>query len=748
MSDTPLGKKKGSENESSEDVPSSDTSKSDLNESTVDEIIKSEKVDQPDPFAIPSLDEIQDIGDVTPLFDAESSIMNVHKIDMEKSEKIPVIDALDEIKKEGEADDGVEPIPSFDDVFGLDKVDKDQTDVLKPSSLPLFEPNLPEDEEFIVDSNPDESSAFPMMSSPFEVYGQKSDDENHLNDESEMKEDDAEQLSPFPPSPPPSPPSSDTDLSPFPPTPETEPLSFVPPEHDIQPSSQPLATSLPLDAVAKKTMNGIVTSFKSVLKTLTRGGSLIDRMEDLREEVEIAEEERLKEELEKRETTERSPFEEVTEIVGPEPQPREMEQSMPVLQHEIEKVEVKEPEPEKVVAEFAVESVAESAAEHVSEVHKDEMRELVGGLSKDEIQSLVGEQIKDAFDNNQETVTPVEPVASITDADLDDLRNDVESSKVLIDEIVNSIKDLSNTVESSTVSMNDLKRCADDFDSEVALGFDSAREKIGGFEDRLDAVENTLTQIQSDNSEMKTGLSNIEQNISDLVGSYSEILSQIQESAQSSDARFEDLSVKIDGFDAVDSKISQIEHNQAIVAGTVSEFGNTTSLLMGDIAEAYEANETLKNEIRSDNTALREEMALVTEYVEKGLKKAGAGSYRSFGQDVELVHLEKNSSTMKLCMEWLEFLMELVGRNNLPDILSYYEELGWISDDIRLELMRYAEGIDHYVEKPDWKLNPDEHVKSIWFIEKLAGVKVDKNKLSIIERDIERLKKGTEIYGI
>jgi archaellum component FlaD/FlaE len=62
--------------------------------------------------------------------------------------------------------------------------------------------------------------------------------------------------------------------------------------------------------------------------------------------------------------------------------------------------------------------------------------------------------------------------------------------------------------------------------------------------------------------------------------------------------------------------------------------------------------------------------------------------------------------------------------------------------------MRYAEGIDYYLEKPDWKLNPDEHVKSIWFIEKLAGVKVDKNRLSIIERDIERVKKGTEIYGI
>jgi archaellum component FlaD/FlaE len=103
---------------------------------------------------------------------------------------------------------------------------------------------------------------------------------------------------------------------------------------------------------------------------------------------------------------------------------------------------------------------------------------------------------------------------------------------------------------------------------------------------------------------------------------------------------------------------------------------------------------------------------------------------------------------MKLCMEWLEFLMGLVGRNNLPEILSYYEELGWLTEQVRSELMHYAEGIDFYMEKPDWKLTPDDHVKSIWFIESLAGLKVDKNRLSVIDRDIERVKKGTEIYGI
>ncbi len=670
----------------------------------------------------------------TPSFDTKSQVVNVHKVDDKKPPAVSVIDALSEDMNDeinSEINDVDDSIPSSDDVSGLDKVNNEKTDLQKSSSHPLFEPTLPADEDTVVDDVSDKSYTFSKMPTPFEVYGQEPIEMDYINDEAEtideeIIEQESESLTPFPP-------TSEPDVSPFPPTLESEP-HFPPSTPDVQPPSQPFATSSSLDVVAKKTMDGIMTSFRDVLKKLTRGGSLIDRMEELREEVEIAEEERLKEESEKRTTPEISPFEEVPEIIRPEPQPQGIEQPTPVPKQKIEKVEVKEPEPERVVVE------------PIGELHKDEMRELVGGLSKDEIQALVGEQIKEAFEDHEEPVTPVESMVS--DTDVDDLRNEVESSKALIDEIANNIKELSSTVENSTVLMNEIKKSTEDFDSDVSLGFDSAREKIGGIEERLDVVENTLTLIQSENADTKAGLSNIGQNISELVGSYSALLSQMQESAQSNDIRFEELSNKVGRIDAVDSRISHIENNQVIATETITELRNTASILMSDIAESYEANETLKGETKSDNTALREEMALVTEYVEKGLKKVGAGSYRSFGQDVQLVHLEKNSSTMKLCMEWIEFLMELVGRNNLPDILSYYEELGWISDDVRLEVMRYAEGIDYYVEKPDWKLNPDEHVKSIWFIEKLAGVKVDKNRLSIIERDIERVKKGTEIYGI
>ncbi len=669
------------------------------------EIKKGAGKEPPNPFEMPSLDEMPDFGgeSATP-FDIENPLIKVSETDVGKPPELAVIDRLSDGIQGDIPNEEDRNIPSFDDVFELDKSPEEvgETDLPKSSPPPLFEPKFSQDD----DLEAAESIELPKKAPNFEVYGQEQ----------------PETTSPLPPapvsdSPSPFPPASVSDSlspSPFPPASVSDSPSPFPPTSNAQIPTQPYEAVSLTNNKGKKTIDGIVASIRNMLKGLMRGGSLIDRMEELREEVETAEEKHIRERAGVEPTPSPSPFETVPEPV----EPNEMLQTIPVS--ESDEIIIKQKETEASVAKSNIQEMA--VAESGAEFDKNEIGD---------------HNVKTTGESDSGMV-----------ADMEGLRNELADSKTLINGLVNDIKELSSAVESSTVSMSDIKKCAEDFDSDVSIGFDSARDKISVIENRLDVVENALTLIQSDNAEVKVGLSGIEQNISELVGSYSVFLSQIHESTQNNDIRFEELSHKVDKIDAIDSKIANIENNQVIAAETVSEFGNTTSVLMGDIAEMYEANESMKDELQSGNTALRDEMSSVTDYVEKGLKKVGAGSYKLFGEDVQLTYLEKNSSTMKLCMEWIEFLMELVGRNNLPDILSYYEDLGWISDDVRLEVMRYAEGIDYYIEKPDWKLNPDEHVKSIWFIEKLAGVKVDKNKLSIIERDIERVKKGTEIYGI
>ena len=109
------------------------------------------------------------------------------------------------------------------------------------------------------------------------------------------------------------------------------------------------------------------------------------------------------------------------------------------------------------------------------------------------------------------------------------------------------------------------------------------------------------------------------------------------------------------------------------------------------------------------------------------------------GQGVRLLYLDTRPETSIILLNWIEFLMEKVGRNNLFDVLEYYMEIGWISEDVGSKMMAYASGIDYFVERPSWKLLPEDHTKSLLFIEQLRGRKVDKMLFSRLERDVDKI---------
>ena len=83
------------------------------------------------------------------------------------------------------------------------------------------------------------------------------------------------------------------------------------------------------------------------------------------------------------------------------------------------------------------------------------------------------------------------------------------------------------------------------------------------------------------------------------------------------------------------------------------------------------------------------------------------------------------------------------------EALDYYIDIGWISEDVRNEILAYARGIDYYVEKPTWRLLPEDHTKSLIFIERLMGRKIDRTQLNTVEREMSKVKHSMEeLYGI
>jgi archaellum component FlaD/FlaE len=121
------------------------------------------------------------------------------------------------------------------------------------------------------------------------------------------------------------------------------------------------------------------------------------------------------------------------------------------------------------------------------------------------------------------------------------------------------------------------------------------------------------------------------------------------------------------------------------------------------------------------------------------------------GEMRPLEQIPNDPESIVVIMKWLQYLVEKIGKNNLPDVLGYYVDIGWISDDVRLDLISYSKGI---IEEPmqtgerTAHLPTRDHLQSLLFIQKLKGVQLDDRFLSKIERDMEKIIKSLEGYQL
>jgi archaellum component FlaD/FlaE len=321
----------------------------------------------------------------------------------------------------------------------------------------------------------------------------------------------------------------------------------------------------------------------------------------------------------------------------------------------------------------------------------------------------------------------------------------IPQSNTEIAKINNQIENINQALENLENEQNTFSSDKKEVQENLASELDSTGSKINDLQDKIETIELNVQSLQEEKNEIRDALQAIEQNMQTITSSHTnlqQLLENNREVAQSS----MDYSNKV--VQGVANDLDELKACGQKNERKMDEVTDTLSLLMADISLVNSQNQEEGNKIeayRKESIQLIEELK---NFVDEELKITGSSGYYTGGNSVIINNIVKNSTNIKLCMEWLEYLMELVGRNNLQEILAYYEELGWISENVRLDLLRYAEGIDFYIEKTDWKMSPDEHVRSIWFMEKLAGLEVDRNKLSVVEKDIKKVKNGTEIYGI
>ena len=121
----------------------------------------------------------------------------------------------------------------------------------------------------------------------------------------------------------------------------------------------------------------------------------------------------------------------------------------------------------------------------------------------------------------------------------------------------------------------------------------------------------------------------------------------------------------------------------------------------------------------------------------------------------ELINLEpltkipNDPESIIVLMKWLQYLIDKCGRINLPTVLDYYVDIGWISEDAKINIMDYSNGIKEEITKSGTTtdLQAKDHIQSLLFIQKIKGKQVDKHFIDRIESELSRITKKIDNYS-
>jgi len=142
--------------------------------------------------------------------------------------------------------------------------------------------------------------------------------------------------------------------------------------------------------------------------------------------------------------------------------------------------------------------------------------------------------------------------------------------------------------------------------------------------------------------------------------------------------------------------------------------------------------------------------------IEGGKAPYSADSVKILGssQDWEIDALQEIPSdpeSIIVLMKWLQHLIDKCGRDNLGNILDYYVDIGWLSEDAKISLIDYSHGITEEnkgetTKKDVSHLPSKDHIQSLVFIEKLKGRQFDKHFIDRIDGELDRIMKKLNNY--
>jgi len=306
---------------------------------------------------------------------------------------------------------------------------------------------------------------------------------------------------------------------------------------------------------------------------------------------------------------------------------------------------------------------------------------------------------------------------------------DADKMAEMKEDMVKKIEDIVNS-KSETISAN--------------------AESIKTLDNRFSKIDISISTVKNSLDEYSERFNKMEETILDLLSLYEVVSNSVNPFVGDGDKKYFNL----DKIENLENRFKDIEGNFEHLVNKIDSIkpsGNDENLeeLRNEFIDKFKEFEDKLDEINSNNEIQTERGVFDNPDYQSTTPEQITIKPQSVLTSNNLPMLENinnNPETSIVLLNWVEFLMEKVGRNNLMDVLEYYTEIGWIGDDVSGKILAYASGIDYYDEKPTWKLMPLDHTKSLMFIERLTGKKIDRSAFHKIEREIEKVKHHSEPY--
>jgi len=328
----------------------------------------------------------------------------------------------------------------------------------------------------------------------------------------------------------------------------------------------------------------------------------------------------------------------------------------------------------------------------------------------------------------------------------------------------------------------------DDMEGTDLAGVKELSELLGRFEeveDKIGRIDSALTSEKGENTKVRDHLAQMEQDIRKLLSVY-EVVS----------AKFNPFIEMSDKDSAAPAQAPPEKAGEELPFGPIEVDGDLPEFKPFDEGEAEAPSFVRPAPSRPGRDTPPWEPGkttgpLETVYAEPRLepppsldktskderyeKEVRAASKSKHNKKPLLAYIPHDYLTLVLVMRWIEFLFERVTRDKISLVLDYYVDVGWISEDVKSEIMSYARGemqdvtkyMGHeevqeevfrdvpaptaapYKKVEDWRLSADDHLKSLLFIQKVAGLEVDKDRLNSLEQNILKFKESLEgFHGV